>query len=418
MSVREYVGARYVPLFANPLEWSNENTYEPLTIVQHEGNSYTSRQFVPSGIDIKNAEYWALTGNYNAQIEQYRQEVQTFDERITQNANDIEVAETEIETNKSDIEGLQSSLESTDSYVAKNHIVIIGDSFTSVTGAREYNWPSKLHTRYTVHNYASNGAGFSRVGLESGREWTFGQQLTQAINDPAFENDSVKTVIVYGGINDFLNNVSANDASNALKSLWNSATTSFKNANVIIVIGNAGVWTNSNHSGYTLWCDQVQRFSRGIPLVNANWWLWGFGVQTVFNDDKLHPNATGSEFIASYMAALIEGCFTPSEYWYTLQIAGDTDLAIRFNPAGQMKVVGKAEVQVANGSGVETVDIEYNSAGALSTDPQYTGEYTSIPYTASSPAIYSCFLNGTLGKITLWYDQTKITSAKTENVFF
>lgn len=71
----KYVGARYVPLFADPAEWNINSTYEPLTIVLNEGNSYTSKQYVPVGIQIDNEEYWALTGNYNAQVEQYRQEV-------------------------------------------------------------------------------------------------------------------------------------------------------------------------------------------------------------------------------------------------------------------------------------------------------------------------------------------------------
>lgn len=74
--VRQYIGARYVPLFADPIEWVNTRTYEPLTIVLHAGNSYTSRQYVPTGIDINNTNYWANTGNYNAQIEQYRNESQ------------------------------------------------------------------------------------------------------------------------------------------------------------------------------------------------------------------------------------------------------------------------------------------------------------------------------------------------------
>lgn len=85
MAVTQYVGARYVPLFAEPLEWDNTKTYEPLTIVYNNGNSYTSRQYVPVGIDITNTHYWALTGNYNAQIEQYRDEVQRYDARITAN---------------------------------------------------------------------------------------------------------------------------------------------------------------------------------------------------------------------------------------------------------------------------------------------------------------------------------------------
>lgn len=96
MAVREYIGARYVPIFADE-PWSNTVEYEPLTIVLHDGNSYTSRQYVPVGIDIANEDFWAETGNYNAQIEAYRKEVQQFDGRITQNANDIAENETKIQ---------------------------------------------------------------------------------------------------------------------------------------------------------------------------------------------------------------------------------------------------------------------------------------------------------------------------------
>lgn len=83
MATSQYIGARYVPLFAEPAQWDKTKQYEPLTIVMNAGNSYTSRQFVPAGIDISNDAYWALTGNYNAQVEQYRQEVVAYDQRIT-----------------------------------------------------------------------------------------------------------------------------------------------------------------------------------------------------------------------------------------------------------------------------------------------------------------------------------------------
>lgn len=74
MATKQYIGSRYVPLFADPIEWDKKKTYEALTIVYHQGNSYTSRQSVPAGVDITDTTYWALTGNYNAQIEQYRKE--------------------------------------------------------------------------------------------------------------------------------------------------------------------------------------------------------------------------------------------------------------------------------------------------------------------------------------------------------
>ena len=77
---RQYVGARYVPIFDGA--WDNTKDYAPLTVVSYEGNSYTSRTYVPSGTAINNETYWALTGNYNAQVEAYRNEVLNLDEYI------------------------------------------------------------------------------------------------------------------------------------------------------------------------------------------------------------------------------------------------------------------------------------------------------------------------------------------------
>ena len=54
MTVREYIGARYVPLFMG--DWDNTVSYEPLSIVNHQGDSYTSRQSVPVGIDISKSK--------------------------------------------------------------------------------------------------------------------------------------------------------------------------------------------------------------------------------------------------------------------------------------------------------------------------------------------------------------------------
>ena len=33
MAVTQYIGARYVPLFADPMHWDSTRTYEPLTVV-------------------------------------------------------------------------------------------------------------------------------------------------------------------------------------------------------------------------------------------------------------------------------------------------------------------------------------------------------------------------------------------------
>lgn len=69
---RQYVGARYVPKLMG--EWNKALQYEPLSIVTYLGNSFTSKVPVPVNIDISNTDYWVNTGNYNAQVEEYRRE--------------------------------------------------------------------------------------------------------------------------------------------------------------------------------------------------------------------------------------------------------------------------------------------------------------------------------------------------------
>lgn len=91
MAVRQYVGARYVPKFyqnsQNPLssEWEGNKAYEALTIVQYNNSSYTSKIPVPAGIGnpAGNPTYWVNTGDYNAQIEQYVNEVTDVKNDIT-----------------------------------------------------------------------------------------------------------------------------------------------------------------------------------------------------------------------------------------------------------------------------------------------------------------------------------------------
>lgn len=73
MATRQYIGARYVPIFfdgAQGTDWLPNTQYEPLTIVTRNGNSYTSKKLVPASVGEPeyNVEYWAATGNYNAYI--------------------------------------------------------------------------------------------------------------------------------------------------------------------------------------------------------------------------------------------------------------------------------------------------------------------------------------------------------------
>jgi chromosome segregation ATPase len=77
-----------VPIFADPIEWDNHRSYESLTIVTHDGESYTSKCNVGPGVDITNTRYWAKTGAYNAQVEQYKNEVKDLSSQVSGFASD------------------------------------------------------------------------------------------------------------------------------------------------------------------------------------------------------------------------------------------------------------------------------------------------------------------------------------------
>ena len=113
----QYIGQRYVPIFGrkgeDSIEWDNAKPYEPLTVVLHAGNSYTSRQFVPAGADINDETYWASTGNYDAQVEQYRQDVANLGTRVSRN-------ETGVTENADAIGGLDRRVTANETGIAAN----------------------------------------------------------------------------------------------------------------------------------------------------------------------------------------------------------------------------------------------------------------------------------------------------------
>lgn len=67
MAVKQYIGARYVPLIIG--EWDSTTAYDPLSIVTNNGNTYTSKVKVPAGTPLSDTKYWCLTGNFNAQLQ-------------------------------------------------------------------------------------------------------------------------------------------------------------------------------------------------------------------------------------------------------------------------------------------------------------------------------------------------------------
>lgn len=89
-----YIGARYVPIIGGA--WDSTQEYEPLTMVQYEGNTYTSKIYVPAGIAITNTAYWVKTADFNQQLANVNQQIVYINERMQD-------AEQEIDSTQGDL---------------------------------------------------------------------------------------------------------------------------------------------------------------------------------------------------------------------------------------------------------------------------------------------------------------------------
>ena len=90
-----YIGARYVPIFADPVEWDDEREYEPLTIVIHDGSCYTSKCYVPKGAQLPpypegQTKYWVKTSDYNYQFADLKKTVLDLSRLVEQFQKDNE----------------------------------------------------------------------------------------------------------------------------------------------------------------------------------------------------------------------------------------------------------------------------------------------------------------------------------------
>lgn len=90
-----YIGARYVPIFADPVEWDDEREYEPLTIVTHNGDCYTSKCYVPKGAQLPpypegQTKYWVKTSDYNYQFADLKKTVTDLSRLVEQFQKDNE----------------------------------------------------------------------------------------------------------------------------------------------------------------------------------------------------------------------------------------------------------------------------------------------------------------------------------------
>ena len=290
-----YVGMRYVPLFDG--DWNNAKDYEPLTVVSLNGNSYTSKTFVPAGASpAGNPDYWAETGNYNAQIEAYRQEVLQYNARIQANADAIAALETKEDA---DIKILDGKINTRKKDIFSGKIVCVGDSYLqgyTPDGSVE-SWGEKIKKKYpSTILKAEGGSGWKNKGRSN-------HDFSELI-DMLEKDDTVSLIIIAGGYND-MHNTSLGVVD--VKRTVDAARLKFVNATVVNIL--CGYGKSANPYGRINAVSILSRYSNiyGNALFADITQNLKADVTKTFASDYIHVNDLGQEIIANSIINFLNG---------------------------------------------------------------------------------------------------------------
>lgn len=364
MSVREYIGARYIPLFSDPIQWDSTLSYEPLTVVTNQGTSYVSKQSVPEGIDILNETYWLRWADYNAQLEEYIRQVQAYSGRISALNDALPIADFDAnDTVKDAIDAVNTDINAikADSWVTANRIannaittdkvatnaitsakiadnaitsekianktivaadiadhtitaqqlqnpfiIVLGDSWSDENVAAS-RWVPTLRSMYpnaTVKNYAKNGCHHSNGSFEN--------MYNAFITDTTIDKSKITHVVLLYGVNDQYTYPIADtgDEASVIKNFYNAVIAQIPNdVHIQWVINHSyGIRSNPWDSQYEYWLRVIQSIGASCPRMtpheSMSWFNW-----SEYNSDNWFHLTEGAQrnHLAKNMRTVIFG---------------------------------------------------------------------------------------------------------------
>lgn len=293
---RQYVGARYVPKVMG--EWNKALQYEALSIVTYLGNSFTSKVPVPPNIDISNNTYWVNTGNYNAQLEAYRQETAHLNNALNN----------EIINRKND---------------SKDNILWIGDSYSVNYNHKLPNGVRDMLNAKNWYEYSKGGAGFA--GAWAGA--SFNDLIEEAKKEmSADQKEMIKYVYIVGGAND--SSFSWTDIKPKVISTVQNARNSFPNAQVCFIFASCAYDTYQDLFAKT----KNMANDNYLPCIFAMPYYYLTG--SFYNTDNLHFTEAATNYIISVISNLLSG----SSYIPTITAALSKQCFQGWNTANNLQI--------------------------------------------------------------------------------
>lgn len=315
MAVRQYIGARYVPLYMG--DWDSTKNYEPLSIVTDaNGNSFTSLKDVPSGTRLTDRNFWIQTSSFSGAVDVLRRDVSDLQ-------NDVSTLEQNVLSNfdKTDLCKLQNE-----------RMVIVGDSYERVT---KFGWyvsqflghgfeltpltqdaMVKASADRQVFVTSEGSKGFTGDGDHAeGKNGVLRLLQTCAANMTADEKRTTKNIAICLGIADCvydLNGEGYNKLPNQMDRVKDYVDQNFQNAKVSLVflgrVRGAGYETDAMKIALGTWRLQDLCAARGWEYI-ANSEYICYQTEDFIDSDNLHPKSGNGYAIAAYV---LQGLLTGS----------------------------------------------------------------------------------------------------------
>lgn len=279
MSVRTYIGARYVPYFAGT--YSAVTAYEALTVVDDgAGTTYIAKVPTPPGTPLNDTDYWAVYGASSGAIISLQNRMNTAEGNIT---------------------SLQA-FDAQSNTIKNRRVITLSDSYGDYVSPG-WNDLFPTYAKIAVDDYYADpqsGASFARPSTK------FIDIITNIHDNVVDDADSITDIIVAAGYNDatFLyGGGSQSDLEAAIGAFCAYCRTNFPNAQVYI--GFIGWWNKITGNSTT---DDVFNATQSYKKCVDYGAIYLNGVEKILLDNNLldiggspfHPNNAG-------MIALAEG---------------------------------------------------------------------------------------------------------------
>ena len=282
--MRQYIGARYVPKFADPILHDPTRSYEAFEIVQNAlGDSFTSRKPVPVGVALTDTTYWVSSGNFNAQL------------AIVEN----------------DLSDLQTYVDKYMGVRRSRNVLLIGDSYMRGDHADTDTIESVIASglNANTYNYSYGGSGYY-----ANPGHTFIEQIQNAIADDNLDKTIITDVLIGGGYNDDLS-LTESDYQTAMQNIIDLIEANMPDA----VIWFAPMfWTNGTYN--LSWAQKHNNMVNAAVKTGHNVYkdcdilLYRRDSSYIYTDG-VHPTSKGYKVIGDYMSEWMNGTYITPEYF-------------------------------------------------------------------------------------------------------